>query len=630
MAAAVTAPGTSSTASAAEKTDTWLEVRSPHFTVATNASEKQARRVANQFEQIRAAFQKTLVNIRVDPGEPIFILAAKNENTLKALLPEYWEVKGHMHPAGLFVPGQEKHYVALRLDAEGENPYHILYHEYVHLLVRLNFRNFPVWLNEGYAEFFGNTRIGDKELIMGEASRAHIQQLRESKLLPLEILLKVDHRSPYYNEATKSSIFYAQSWAMVHYLMLDDKMRKEQPLVAFGRLLANDVDEVEAARRAFGDLKQFEKTVESYVRQSSFHYYLLKSPAETPEKDFLTRSLAPAESVALRGDFHLHTRRPAEARALLEEALRLDPNLALAHESMGFLHFQMGAREEAAKWLARAVKLDSRSYLAHYYHAMLMLQGSPQSESFAEAEASLRRAIELNANFAPAHSTLAMFYSLRKETLEQALAAARRAVELEPGELRYYLDLGGVLLRMDRADEASLIGQRVLAAARSPEIRAATDAFLEELSRYREYLAQRKRYEEEARASREQLQSYLRADAAAGHSKNPEPPPEASRPAQPSSVASTRLYSSFGRITEVTCSSPTAMNLTLNLGGMVMRLRAPNYFKIEYLTTAWKPPANFNPCLHLKGLSAKLSYTLAQAQDYDGEIVSIEVRKQTY
>src|SRR5437879_9154259 len=76
-----------------DKTETWIEVRSPHFIVASNSNEKQARRAADQFEQIRAVFHKEFPKLRVDPGQPIFILAAKNENTLKALLPGFWEVK---------------------------------------------------------------------------------------------------------------------------------------------------------------------------------------------------------------------------------------------------------------------------------------------------------------------------------------------------------------------------------------------------------------------------------------------------------------------------------------------------------------------------------------------------------
>ncbi len=164
----------------ASNNETWVEVRSPHFTVTSNGGEKQARRVVEQFELVRAAFQKILTStMRVDPGEPIIILAAKNENTLKALLPEYYEVTGHMHPAGIFVPGQEKHYIALRLDAEGENPYHVLYHEYFHLIVQLNFRNMPVWLNEGYAEFFGNTTLRDKDISFGQANAAAIYHARQ-------------------------------------------------------------------------------------------------------------------------------------------------------------------------------------------------------------------------------------------------------------------------------------------------------------------------------------------------------------------------------------------------------------------------------------------------------------------
>ena len=38
--------------------DTWLQVKSDHFTVMTNAGERKARSVAWQFEQVRAAIGK--------------------------------------------------------------------------------------------------------------------------------------------------------------------------------------------------------------------------------------------------------------------------------------------------------------------------------------------------------------------------------------------------------------------------------------------------------------------------------------------------------------------------------------------------------------------------------------------
>jgi len=37
--------------------------------------------------------------------------------------------------------------------------------------------------------------------------------LRSSPLLPLDTLFEVDQTSPHYNEQTRATIFYAQSWA---------------------------------------------------------------------------------------------------------------------------------------------------------------------------------------------------------------------------------------------------------------------------------------------------------------------------------------------------------------------------------------------------------------------------------
>src|SRR5438270_7802357 len=92
---------------------TWIEVQTPHFIVASNDGENTARRVADQFEKIRFLYSKSLNRgIRLDPGIPILIFAVKNEKSLSQLIPEFWGQKGHTHPAGLFVPGPEKNYIA--------------------------------------------------------------------------------------------------------------------------------------------------------------------------------------------------------------------------------------------------------------------------------------------------------------------------------------------------------------------------------------------------------------------------------------------------------------------------------------------------------------------------------------
>src|ERR1700690_3535331 len=108
--------------------DTWIEVQSPNFTVISNAGEKEARKIADQFEQFRGVFHNSLPLLRVDLGKALVIIAVKNEDSLKVLLPAFWAVKGHTHPSGIYVPGEERHFVALRTDIQGENPYVVVYH----------------------------------------------------------------------------------------------------------------------------------------------------------------------------------------------------------------------------------------------------------------------------------------------------------------------------------------------------------------------------------------------------------------------------------------------------------------------------------------------------------------------
>src|SRR5690242_769093 len=72
----------------ADKQETWTEVQTPHFVVASNDGETTARRVADQFEQIRFLYSKALnQKLRLDPGTPILIFAVKNERALSQLMP---------------------------------------------------------------------------------------------------------------------------------------------------------------------------------------------------------------------------------------------------------------------------------------------------------------------------------------------------------------------------------------------------------------------------------------------------------------------------------------------------------------------------------------------------------------
>jgi tetratricopeptide (TPR) repeat protein len=631
--------------------DVWVEVRSPHFVVASNAGEKQARHVAQQFEEIRGTFQTAFPKLRLDLGKPIIILAAKNENSLKVLLPGYWEQKGSVHPAGMYIPSEEKHYVALRLDTEGENPFHVLYHEYTHALVHLNFRPLPLWLDEGLAEFYGNTVITDEEIELGRIDRSHLYLLQQTKLIPVETLLQVDHSSPYYNEQNRASIFYAESWALVHFLMLDPDARKQQLLTHFLNAWDKSGNQVQAAQLTFGDLKKFGQTLEGYAHQQSFHFGRLKSTVGSDKKSYASRALSAAESLALRGDFYLQTRRMKEAEAALEAAEKQDPNLAAAHESLGLFYFRQRNLAEAAKELDEATHLNSNSFLTYYFSAMLNLRGASDTpDAWPKAEARLEKAIALNPSFAPAYSSLASLYSLHRESQEKALAAARRAVELEPGNIAYSINLGFVLLGMNKTEEARALAARMFAGAKTPwEVQNAR-SFQQAVEGNAEFRARSaSAYKPDADESEAPEPPAPSAESKEAEATNPAPakkpdqavpapakkayetaatqPPSAQPPAAsegPVNVTQNRVYQMTGKIIVLNCAQTPEVTLTLALSSIEMKLHAANLSKVDVKDSSRAAKNASSGCATWKGRSANMSYHLTPGQNYDGEIVSIQ------
>ena len=52
--------------------------------------------------------------------------------------------------------------------------------------------------------------------------------LKNTTLMPLRELKAVDHTSGVYNEGDRRGVFYAESWALMHYLMLGNPIRTTQ------------------------------------------------------------------------------------------------------------------------------------------------------------------------------------------------------------------------------------------------------------------------------------------------------------------------------------------------------------------------------------------------------------------
>ncbi|MGB9472467.1 MAG: hypothetical protein WBQ59_24195 [Candidatus Acidiferrum sp.] len=616
--------------------DTWIEVQSPHFTVISNGGEKEARKMADQFEQFREVFHTTFPKWRLDLGKPLIIFAVKNEDSLKTLIPAYWEGKGRAHPAGLYMPGEERHYVAVRTDVETDNPYQIVYHEYTHAIMNLNFRELPVWLSEGLAEFYGNSVIQDKDVEIGKPSPYHLQELQTERLIPINELLMADRTSPYYNEANHANMFYAESWAIVHYLMMDPEARKQQLFTKFLTSWDASVDQLDAAEKAFGDLKKFEALMEAYARQRAFYVTKISTTIHDDPKSFTSRVLPPAELDAQRGLFYAHTARPKEAMAAIDDAIKEDPKLPLAYEAQGFLAYTQQKFLPAEASFQHAIELGTTDYFPYYFIAQAQLRnGRPTPEQATKIIDDLDKAIQTNPQFASAYTALASVYSANPATYEKAYVAGRKAIELEPGNLTYATGYGYVLANTGKTADAKALALRIQQAAKTPMDRANAQQLLQ-------VVAVREQYDKQVAAMNRQGNEQSAAPASATGQKATEVPvthddrpPASVKPSTTTASGSGNApasadvhhgeseYAVEGNISAVDCASGPG-EVTIAVGTSALSFRFQNIAGVEVVTTAKQDSGNAPACDAWKGRRVRIYFYKVKDKQAIGDLNTIQ------
>jgi Tfp pilus assembly protein PilF len=605
-----------STVLAREGGDNWLEVRSPHSLVLTDSSEKQARHVAGQFERMRAVFHTAFPKAHVDPPEPIIVIALRDKKAMEALEPEAYLAKGQVELAGLFMRAPDKNYVLLRLDAQGEHPYATIYHEYTHLLLSDAEAWLPLWLNEGLAQFFQNTEIHEKDADAGEPSRENIMLLRQNKLIPIETLLAVDVKSPYYHEEEKGSIFYAESWALVHMLKVADETLHSRRLPDYVELVSQHVDPVTAGERVFDDLPQLQKALEMYISRFTFSYMKITVPQDVNEPSFQAKTIPLPEADAVRADFLAYNDRGKDARALLDSVLRDDPKNVQAHETMGFLEFRAGNLESARQWYEQAVQLDSQSYVAHYYYAAISMR-SGAAVPAGQIEASLQAAIKLNPKFAPSYDALEMFYGMHHEKLDEAHMMNLRAAALDPANLGFRLNTAMVLQQEDRYKDAISVLKSSTGLAKTPEEAATLDIRIKQLEEYQQ------RHAETGALTKQARPEYTGSTASATGVKAISLP----APKHPTETQHGSKQTAQGVIHEVQCTDPSSIELKVEASGKAASLYSNNYYEIPFSASNFTPAGEIHPCTDLEGMKASIQSFATSDKTVDGQILSIGLSK---
>src|SRR5437762_2313930 len=246
--------------------DTWISVRSKNFFLIGNSSEKEIRQVAERMEQFREVASHLFTKANFNSPVPTTVVVFKNDSS-------YRPFKPNANTAGYFQPGPDVNYITLKTEvSDDQNPFGVIFHEYTHLLIDNTSGNVPTWFNEGLAEYYSTFAIEeDRKVHLGELIPYHLETLRQDKLYPLRRLFAVDQHSPEYNEGSKRGMFYAESWALVHYLLLGNDGQRVAQLGKFLQLTEANTPIDDAFKQAFGiDVESFEKELKKYIEGHTF------------------------------------------------------------------------------------------------------------------------------------------------------------------------------------------------------------------------------------------------------------------------------------------------------------------------------------------------------------------------
>jgi len=473
-----------------------LEVHTAHFSVITDAGDKRGREVAARMEQMRAIFGQLLLKDKLKMPVPITVVAFKSDKQYALVAPAKQGLA-----AGFYVPGWDRIYIALNL-FEADS-WRSIAHPLAHYLLNYNYPPAAGWFDEGLAEYFGSIQIGRQVEIGGDPELAPewhediFDEMRRDPNVPQSLtqlvsspvwlsmvdLFTMKHDGSGTREGTHNTLYYAQSWMVVHYLLNKNKLPDAGK---YFDLVQNQKMPVEKAMVQAFDMSpsQMEDAVKTYFKSLSALGIALDQskkptadPVEIPQPDRLpvpfgvddigmaSDSLKDEEVRAVIGD--LMARIPEHRDQALRdlEQLAKDPKgNEAAHRGLAADDVRQKKFDAAAEELDQATQLNSRDPWIWYYRSALKYQKAQatrqEMQGLANMMQDLRAVTDWYPQLADAYNMLGMA-RVEGGGINSALEAQRQAVALAPRNVEYQFNLGQIYVAGKKWEQAREIFTRL-------------------------------------------------------------------------------------------------------------------------------------------------------------------------
>lgn len=420
--------------------EAWTKVASPHFTILTPAEPATARAWALELEQFRRGLQ-AIVPVDTAKLRPVTVVLFASERAMEPYLP--LENGQPARLGGHFVRADEINTIMLSLGPKEETR-HTVFHEAVHWHLSAFDGPMPLWLGEGLAELYATFELTDANTYtFGTPIEHYVALLRREPFMPLVRLFGIGRESLLYNEGTRTSIFYAQSWALVHYIFYGEGSPGGETMMRYLRLLPTARSADEAFEAAFGaSYGAVEKRLVEYIRRGSYRKYSYKRATDDIAKLLQTTRAEPGDLEVAQGSLLIGAQKLEQAEAYLRRAVALAPQDPRGWELLG--HIAVGRKDyvTAAEVLTKAADAGSKNHLV--YHNLAVTHMPPPAVPglpFAafdpgemdKAAANYRIAIRLAPAYVGSYEGLAGLMHGMQTFAPRDLELLARGLRLSPG-----------------------------------------------------------------------------------------------------------------------------------------------------------------------------------------------------
>ena len=474
----------------------WNRFDSTHFSVLTDAEEKQGHEVIARFEQMRAVFGQLLYKSRLNMPELIDIIAFRNEDDYSKVAPQR---QGAGLGSAFFITGEDRYYFVLNLSKP--ESWRVISRDFAQVLLNYNYPPTQPWFDDGFDQYFSSLHLTDNQMEIGDDPRQGTSATFTSLLNGSKWLSPPDLFAKHEEPGAGDSLFDAESWIVMHYLIHQQKLPAAG---AYFAALENEKLPVEQAIvKGFGmSSAQLEQAVKDY-----FH-------SLTPQTTALTKSglsgpnVGPAPVTADVIGSSLHEIPPGEAQALVAEmSLRVaehrdeaqkqlasivdQPKLdnAAAHRALAWGFMQKKDYDHAIEELGNAVSLDAKDPMTHYYLSLCKYEEAQTSgkemKGLANMMQDLHLVLDWDHEFAEAYYMLAVA-QIEGGGLRAATDSIRAAIQLSPRKPGYVLELARIYEAGKNWDAATALLQR-LSASSDEKVASAAAKDLQDLPYIKKY-----------------------------------------------------------------------------------------------------------------------------------------------